>query len=71
MKEFDFKYRSRFSLPAAEADYVCALARLLHADPDEALRAIIRMWADLDKDLSREIWRQAGADGRGPWSPPR
>ena len=70
MKKFRMKYKSRFELPLAESDFVCALARLLEADPDETLRVIIRMFAEQDRDFTREVWRQAGADGRGPWSPP-
>lgn len=70
MKEYRMKYKSRFELPIAESDFVCALARILNADPDDTLRVIVRMFAKSDPDFAREVWRQAGADGRGPWSPP-
>lgn len=60
-------YKSRFNLPAAEADFVCALAKLLNCSPDDALRVIIRHWAGEDPDYSASIWAQAKADDRGPW----
>lgn len=60
-------YKSRFALPAAEADFVCALARLLNCSPDDALRVIIRHWAEEGPEFSREIWARALSDGRGPW----
>lgn len=70
MKEFKFKYKSRFELPRAEADFVCALARILNdSDPDLVLRAIIRIFARECDELRREVWRMAGEDGRGPWPP--
>ena len=60
-------YKSRFSLPLAESDFVCALAKLLGCSPEDALRVIIRHWAGEDPAFSAEIWQCAKADGRGPW----
>ena len=62
-------YKSRFALPAPEADFVCALARVLNCSPEDALRVIIRHWAEGDEQFSRKIWQRAKADGRGPWPP--
>lgn len=63
----EIAYKSRFSLPAAEADFVCALAKLLNCSPDDALRVIVRHWASEDPAFSADIWAQAKSDGRGPW----
>lgn len=62
-------YKSRFALPAPEADFVCALAHVLNCSPDDALRVIIRHWAEEDPVFSRKIWQRAKDDGRGPWPP--
>lgn len=62
-----FRFKSRFSLPPAEADFVCALALELRVDPDTALRLLIRHWAKSDPSFSRRIWALAKENGRGPW----
>lgn len=68
MKEI--RYRSRFALPAAESDYVCALAKLLNLSPDQALQFLVRLFASDDPEFARAVWAQARKDGRGPWRPP-
>lgn len=60
-------YKSRFELPVAEADFVCALAKLLGVKPDEALAALIRLFAKENREVARDIWHRAASDGRGPW----
>lgn len=68
MKEI--RYRSRFSLPAAESDFVCALAQLLKLSPDQAIQFLVRFFADQDPDFAKSVWKKALSDGRGPWRPP-
>lgn len=60
-------YKSRFRLPTPEADFVCALGRILGCRPEDALRVIIRDFANADRGLAREIFARARDDGRGPW----
>ena len=61
------EYKSRFALPVAEADFVCALAQIMGCLPDEALKAIIRHWAKDNHDVALDSWHRAFSDGRGPW----
>jgi len=62
-----FRYKSRFSLPSAEADFVCALAAVLGCSPDEALSTLVRLFAKENAAFALEIWHRALRDGRGPW----
>ena len=63
-----FAYKSRFSLPAAESDFVCALAKLLNLSPDDAVRFLVRYFAEWsDPNFARLVWAQAKSDDRGPW----
>lgn len=68
-----FVYKSRFSLSPAEADYVCALAKLVgSSSPDDVLAAIVRIFARESAPLvSADVWSLARADGRGPWKKSR
>lgn len=66
-KQFRFVYKSRFQLYREEADFVCALGRLLKCDPDEALAVLVRMVAKQNPVLRKQIWDQAKEDHRGPW----
>lgn len=68
MKEI--RYRSRFALPAAESDFVCALAQLLNLSPDQTIQFLVRFFADWDQEFAKTVWAQARKDGRGPWRPP-
>ena len=68
------KYKTRFELPAAESDFVCAISKWIfeydgsNVQPEEIIIAMIRSYArTLGKDLCKEIWNQAKKDGRGPW----
>jgi hypothetical protein len=63
----DFKYKSRFSLPLPESDFVCSLALVLGCSPDEALCSLIRLFAKDNHEFALEIWSRALRDGRGPW----
>lgn len=67
----NFRYVSRFSLPLAEADFVCALAEMLRLSPDQAVCALIRWFARQNPDLAHDVWAKALDDHRGPWKPPR
>lgn len=60
-------YRSRFSLPVAEADFVCALAKELNLSPDDAVVFLIRNFASSHRAFAKKVFSRAKADGRGPW----
>ena len=63
----DIAYKSRFSLPIAESDFVCALAAEAGMSPDQALALLVRWFAAYDEQFAKSIWQRAKADGRGPW----
>lgn len=64
---YQLSYKSRFSLPLAESDFVCALAAEAGVSPDQALAMLVRWFAHDESDLAKSIWARAKADGRGPW----
>ena len=66
----DIRYKSRFALPIAESDFVCALAAEAGISPDEALSLLIRWFAHDESDFAKSVWARAKADGRGPWVKP-
>ena len=67
MSEFNFVYKSRFQLPRAEADFVCAMAAELQLEPDAVIQFLVRYFAFDDPSFAQHIWQRAKADGRGPW----
>lgn len=64
---YQLQYKSRFSLPIAESDFVCAMAAEAGMSPDQALAMLVRWFAHDESELAKTIWQRAKADGRGPW----
>lgn len=60
-------YKSRFRLPRAEADFVCALGRVMGLSPDDALAFLVRWFAESDRPFAKYVFSRARRDGRGPW----
>ena len=64
----EMKFKSRFSLPLPEADFVCALALELGVSPDDAVRFLVRYFAEFsDPSFAKLVWARAKEEGRGPW----